>query len=186
MVKLGSNSDSLAPETIFSFILLYSWSLNNMGLKYLGPLIHGFFFLVNSPSYPRVLYPRIHPTIDQKQYFWSAFGDLQIQRADCMHFSPQFYMRDLSICKFSYGGWPEPVLCRYWGTTKVWGMGSEVTCRFCTAWEIRPLVPTLFKGNLYCGPPSRSDVQKNYWGESSKTKLEKGVVADTNAVLIDI
>lgn len=56
----------------------------------------------------------IQPKMDRKQYFLSMIGNAWKWRANCMHCSMPFYMRDLIIWGFWYlQGILEPVSCRY-------------------------------------------------------------------------
>lgn len=41
-------------------------------------------------------------TANWKQYFWLTVGNLRMPRANCMHCSMPFYLRDFSICRFWY------------------------------------------------------------------------------------
>lgn len=76
------------------FILKYSWPLNNVCLNDVGPLIHGcLFFNKQSPCF---VSPRF-PSMDAKYCFWSTTGSLRMWRAECMHCSAPFDIRDLSI-----------------------------------------------------------------------------------------
>lgn len=50
----------------------------------------------------QVSHPQMQPTADQKRYFQSIVGNLKMWRADCMHCSTLFYLRDWSIHGFWY------------------------------------------------------------------------------------
>lgn len=60
----------------------------------MGLFLHGFFSInIVGPSHLWILNP---------QYFQSAIGNPQMQRAKYMHCSKSFYIRDLTIYGFWY------------------------------------------------------------------------------------
>lgn len=92
------------------------WKIQARAVKF--HLYGDFFFFFISYTlgllYLWVSNPQIQPTIDQKQYFRFLIRNPQTQRANCMHCSIPFYMRDFSVRRFWY--------CRNPGTTTLWIM----------------------------------------------------------------
>lgn len=94
-----------------------------------------------STLYLQVLYICIQQTVDVNP---------QIQRADCMHYSVQFYIRDMNICEF--------YICKSPGTNSPQIRRNnyssvfeklKVIHEFLNIQESAPLILILFKGELY-------------------------------------
>lgn len=115
VLKIYSLNEQMT-KNITSWVI-YSRLLKNTGSSCEIPLIWWFFFFISYTLgllYLWVSNPQIQPTIDQKQYFRFLIRNPQTQRANCMHCSVQFYMRDFSVRRFWY--------CRNPGTTTLWIM----------------------------------------------------------------
>lgn len=69
------------------------------GSAYTQIFFNKYEYTVYRP-YPQILHPQIQPAVDQKQYFGSAVGNLQMLRANYMHSSMPFSIRDSSISHF--------------------------------------------------------------------------------------
>lgn len=121
----------------------YNWPLNNTGSTYSWIFFNKYTV---GHSYPCISHPRVQPTADGKQYFWSAVGTLWMQSVNCMNCFTLFYNNDLSIRGFwdprGPGTSASQMFRDSWG---FWGQ-SKVIWGFSTTWGLVFLTPHIVQG----------------------------------------
>lgn len=139
--------------------------------------VHLYTFFFNKhrlgPLYPRVLHPKIQPTVGGKQYFPFEAGNPQMWRADWMLGSTPFYRTDSGICRFWYPlGVVEPyawtMFLGYQGTTVVKVQGSQnlyMDFQLCSGQCSKLPTCSMVNCNLYITKSHRTIQVGPIWGK---------------------
>lgn len=99
-----------------------------MGLNCAGPIIRGLFSINMQSAFRtcRFLTCRFKQAwIKNSTYFQCVVANPWMWRADCIHCSVSFYIRDLTSLYFGIHGVPVPSPLQMWGTTVIKFLGSQ-------------------------------------------------------------